>query len=179
MREHALEVVDALLLDWEESELVKTLLETDKGVIYEPRVDQIKLIALHLEVQLTFNLSKPQRSRLVQVDLIKIDSNLSISDLIEHTMQTLKAFLVIQRLPNMPIVRVAHLVMQFTPLPLNHLLHEVEIGIELLQKEVSLPSEDLLETCEIRDCSLNLLALLHDLVFQSVLLLLSLVHHLT
>ena len=104
MGEHALEVVDALLLDWEESELVKTLLETDKGVIYEPRVDQIKLIALHLKVQLAFNLSEPQGSRLVQVDLIKIDSNLSISDLIEHTMQTLKAFLVIQRLSDMPIV---------------------------------------------------------------------------
>ena len=65
----------------------------------------------------------------------------------------------------MPIVRVAHLVMQLTPLSLNHLLHEVEIGIELLQKEVSLPSEDLFKTCKIRDSGLYLLALLHDLVF--------------
>ena len=68
--------------------------------------------------------------------------------------------------------------MQLTPLSLNHLLHEVEIGIELLQKEVSLSSEDLLETSKVRNCGLNLLALLHDLVFQSVFLLLSLIHHL-
>ena len=79
----------------------------------------------------------------------------------------------------MAIIRVAHLVVQLTSLPLDHLLHEIEISVQFLQEKVTLAAKDLLETCEVGYSRFNLLALVKYLVSESMFFLFSLVHDMT
>ena len=72
----------------------------------------------------------------------------------------------------------AHLVVQLTSLPLDHLLHEIEISVQFLEEKVTLAAEDLLKPCKVRDSRLDLLALVEYLVSESMLLLFSLIHYL-
>ena len=70
----------------------------------------------------------------------------------------------------MPVIAAANFVVKLASLSLNHLLHHVEIGVQLLKEQVALPDENFLQSGEVRGRCRDLFALLRDLIVELVLL---------
>ena len=176
--EHLLDIIDPLLLHWEESESVEALFESFEGIIDESRINQVKLISLHLEIELVLNLSKSQSCSFIQIYLIQVDPDLRFFYFSEHFLQAFETLFVVECFSDVTIIGSADFVDQLTPLPFNHLLHDVKVCVKLLQEQVPLAAEYFFKACKVGHSCLNLLGLLHDAVLQLVLLRFSLGQHL-
>ena len=79
----------------------------------------------------------------------------------------------------MAIVASAHFVVKLASLSLNHLLHHVEISVQFLEEQVTLPNEDLFQPCKVGGRCAYLFALFQDMIVKFVLLNVCLVKNLT
>ena len=77
----------------------------------------------------------------------------------------------------MTVIRCADLSLQFTAFLLDHLLHHLEISVQLLQEEVFLTCEHVFQPREVTYRSFNLFGFLVNTISQLVFLLFRLLQH--